>query len=77
MAGVKRYTETVKDSEPKYIKHPGPWLNARRWEDEPVNGNGHTEGPPKFRDLGNGIVEADGLKMSVKDYERKYGARTS
>lgn len=34
MAGVERYAESVKDSEPKYIKHPGPWLRSRRWEDD-------------------------------------------
>jgi Helix-turn-helix domain len=36
VAGVKRYADTVQDSEAKYIKHPGPWLNSRRWEDEPT-----------------------------------------
>ncbi len=36
MTGVKRYAETVKDSERKYIKLPAPWLNGRRWEDEPA-----------------------------------------
>lgn len=79
MAGVERYTETVKDSEPKFIKHPGPWLNARRWEDEPAGGNGAGNGTakPEFKDLGSGIVEADGLKMTRRDYERKYGARAS
>ena len=45
MAGVERYAETVKDTDPKYVKHPGPWLNARRWEDEPAGGNGNAEDP--------------------------------
>ena len=36
MIGTRRYAEEMRDSEPKYIKHPGPWLNARRWEDEPA-----------------------------------------
>ena len=40
-------------------------------------GNGNGPGPPKFKDLGNGLVEIDGLKMTRKDYERKYGARAS
>src|SRR5262249_26222997 len=35
MAGVERYKAEVQDTEPRYIKHPGPWLNAKRWEDEP------------------------------------------
>jgi hypothetical protein len=34
MAGVKRYTHSLQDVELNFIKHPGPWLNARRWEDE-------------------------------------------
>jgi hypothetical protein len=34
VSGVERYSEAVKDSEPKYIKHPGAWLRARRWEDD-------------------------------------------
>lgn len=45
MAGVERYAETVKDADPKFIKHPGRWLNARRWEDEPAGGNGNAEDP--------------------------------
>ena len=45
MAAVQRYAEDVQGSEPKYIKHPGPWLNARRWEDEPngTNDNSQTQ----------------------------------
>ena len=45
MAGVERYAEAVRDTDPKYVKHPGPWLNARRWEDEPAGGNGNAEDP--------------------------------
>lgn len=73
MAAVVRYA--AEDREPKFIPHPATWINQERWTDEatPTNGNG----PPKFRDLGNGTVEADGLKMTLKDYERKYGARAS
>ena len=47
-------------------------VNAKR-----SGSNGHSDGPPAFKDLGNGIVEADGLKMSRKDYDRKYGPRAS
>jgi hypothetical protein len=43
MAAVERYADSVQDTEPRFIKHPGPWLNAKRWEDEPANGNGHAK----------------------------------
>ena len=32
LAGVKRYVATSPD--PKFTKHPGPWLNDQRWLDE-------------------------------------------
>lgn len=77
MAGVERYTETVKDSEPKFIKHPGPWLNARRWEDEPAGGNGAGNGTakPEIKDLGDGYFEVDGRRMDRQTAERRYGKR--
>jgi len=46
MAGVARYADSVADVDPTYIKHPGPWLNARRWTDElsvGANGNGQAK----------------------------------
>jgi phage replication O-like protein O len=76
MAGVERYAETVKDSEPKFIKHPGPWLSARRWEDEPAggNGNGRSEGPPRIIKREADILTlADGSIMPAGTYQRKYG----
>jgi hypothetical protein len=33
VAGAKRYAASKPD--PEYTKHPGPWLNADRWLDEP------------------------------------------
>jgi hypothetical protein len=33
VAGAKRYAASKPD--PAYTKHPGPWLNADRWLDEP------------------------------------------
>jgi hypothetical protein len=33
IAGAKRYAASKPD--PEYTKHPGPWLNADRWLDEP------------------------------------------
>ena len=35
--------ESVKDIEPKFIKHPGRWLTGRRWEDEPTGGQSHNQ----------------------------------
>jgi hypothetical protein len=80
MSATARYAAAKAGTKKQFIKLPASWLNGKRWEDDiedkgAGNGNGHE--PPKFRDLGNGIVEADGLKMSLKDYERKYGARAS
>jgi hypothetical protein len=34
IAGAKRYAASK--PEPEYTKHPGPWLNADRWADEPA-----------------------------------------
>ncbi len=39
MIGTRRYAEEMRDVEPRFIKHPGPWLNARRWEDESASGS--------------------------------------
>jgi hypothetical protein len=72
MAAVERYAESVQDTEPRFIKHPGPWLNAKRWEDEPATGNGHAK-PAEVKDLGNGMVEVDGVQMDRRIYERRHG----
>jgi phage replication O-like protein O len=72
MAGAERYKAETADSERKYIKHPATWLNARRWEDEPVNGNGNGK-PPAAKDVGAGNVEVDGRIMPREMYERRYG----
>jgi hypothetical protein len=34
MAGVKRYADAMRHTEPKYVKHPTTWLNAGCWADE-------------------------------------------
>jgi len=75
MAGVERYAEAVKDTDPKFIKHPGPWLNARRWEDEPVNGNGAGTTKPEIKDLGDGFFEVEGRRMDRQTLERRYGTK--
>jgi len=33
---AQRYAEERKGKDPQYTKTPGPWLRARRWEDEPI-----------------------------------------
>ena len=73
ITGVERYAATVRDIEPRYIKHPGPWLRARRWEDEPIGNcaNGHAR-PTEVKDLGNGFVEVDGKPMERRIYERRF-----
>jgi phage replication O-like protein O len=74
MAAVARYADSVQDDDPKFIKYPGLWLNGKRWEDEPVasNGNGHAK-PTEVKDLGNGMIEVDGVRMDRRIYERRYG----
>jgi hypothetical protein len=72
MAAVARYADSVQDTEPRFIKYPGPWLNGKRWEDEPVASNGHAK-PTEVKDLGNGMIEVDGVRMDRRIYERRYG----
>jgi hypothetical protein len=74
MAAVEHYAAEVRDTEPKFILHPATWLNGKRWEDESGNGNGHVK-PVQVKDLGDGLVEIDGLKMTRETYERKYANR--
>lgn len=35
IAGAARYRDDP-NRDPAYTKHPGPWLNAGRWEDDPL-----------------------------------------
>jgi len=35
MAGVRRFANESKGTEPKFLAYPGTWLNGERWEDEP------------------------------------------
>lgn len=37
---ILKQKQTDQWSDPRYIPHPATWLNGRRWEDEPVKGNG-------------------------------------
>lgn len=34
MAGLGRYVDHVQGKDREYVKHPGPWIRAQRWEDE-------------------------------------------
>jgi hypothetical protein len=34
IAGMHRYAEDCKWTEPRYIKHPATWLNSEGWSDE-------------------------------------------
>jgi hypothetical protein len=34
--GAKNYANAVKGDDPKYTAHPSSWLNAGRWDDEPM-----------------------------------------
>jgi hypothetical protein len=72
-AATSRYAAANVDTEKKYILHPATWLNGKRWQDE-IDGEqvGNSNAPPPFTDLANGIVETGGLRMTRRDYERKY-----
>ena len=54
LTAVARYTDEVSNTEPKYIKHPGPWLNAKRWEDEPGNSGSEDDAEWRRRTFVNG-----------------------
>jgi phage replication O-like protein O len=47
------------------------WLRKAKEFQPNINGSGHAN--PTVKDIGNGLLEVDGLKMLRKDYERKYG----
>jgi hypothetical protein len=73
MAAVERYAETLKGTDPKYIKHPASWLRGQRWEDEQLMVNDESYQKPKIKDLGDGLVEVDGRRMDRETYERRHG----
>lgn len=41
IAGAERYRDEVarRRVEERFVKHPGPWLNAERWADQPTSQN--------------------------------------
>jgi hypothetical protein len=73
MAATARYANIKADGEARFVLDPAKWINEERWTDEiPIsNGNGHAK-PVQVKDLGDGMVEVDGLKMTRETYERKY-----
>lgn len=44
--------------------------------DANTNGNGHAK-PAQVKDLGNGMVEVDGVQMDRRIYERRHGQRAN
>ena len=64
MGAVGAYAAQSEGTESKFIQYPKKWLNGRRWEDEPADSIGNAHGPPAFKDLGSGLVEINGLKMT-------------
>lgn len=73
MATLVRQAAENEGADMKFIPYPARWLNARRWEDEPLNGNGHAK-PAQVKDLGEGFVEVDGRRMDRQTYERRFNA---
>jgi phage replication O-like protein O len=74
MEAVGRYAAEVEGTERQFILHPATWLNGKRWEDEPANGNGNGHVKPvQVKDLGNGMLEVDGRVMDQRTYERRHG----
>jgi phage replication O-like protein O len=77
MKAVRVYADSIQDVEPRFIKHPGPWLRGKRWEDElPVNsGNGNHAKPVivKTDEESQCFVLADGSRIAISTYRRMYG----
>src|SRR5262249_10043933 len=77
MAADERDAAQVPGTQVCYIKHPSSWLNGKRWTDEPTgNNNGHTK-PGQVKELGNGMIEVNGVQMDHRIYERRHGQHAS
>jgi hypothetical protein len=74
IAAAERYAEQVRDVDERFILHPITWITQERWTDEPLNNKdaGNRDTKPELKDIGNGMVEVEGLKMTRETYERKY-----
>jgi hypothetical protein len=64
LAGAQRFAAdpNLPRDDPQFIPHPATWLNAGRWDDDPLphrNGNGKAplvkRPPPKCRDCGKSL----------------------
>jgi len=48
--GARRYATATRGTDPRFVKHLGPWLNDQRWTDEPEPvGNGRGGGHVPFQ----------------------------
>lgn len=68
--GAARYREDP-NREPAYTAHPATWLNAGRWDDDPLpprNGNGSARGP-------HPIARVDQRTMEAMDWAAERRAR--
>lgn len=58
LAGAMRYAAAVAGTEPRYIKHPASWLNAKGWLDEPEPQSWRSDPPSR----------ADSAIQGIKNY---------
>jgi hypothetical protein len=74
MTASARYADLKAGVEARFVLDPATWINQERWTDEtPIsNGNGHAK-PVQVTELGNGMVEVDGVQMDRRIYERRHG----
>lgn len=55
LAGAMRYAAAVAGTEPRYIKHPASWLNAKGWLDEPEPQSWRSDPPSRADSAIQGI----------------------
>jgi phage replication O-like protein O len=74
MTATARYADLKAIIEARFVLDPATWINQERWTDEtPIyNSNGHAK-PVQVTDLGNGMLEVDGVQMDRRIYERRHG----
>jgi hypothetical protein len=78
MTATARYADLKAGVEARFVLDPATWIDQERWTDETTtsNGNGHAK-PIQVKDLGNGMIEVDGVQMDRRIYERRYGHHTN
>jgi DNA-binding MarR family transcriptional regulator len=78
MTATARYADLKAGVEARFVLDPATWIYQERWTDEtPMsNGNGHAK-PAQVKDLGNGMIEVDGVQMDRRIYERRHGQRAN